>query len=312
MAPRRSLGARFWSYQAVRFPLPGFIPLVTAFAFSSAAYSRVVRGAPGFIPWERFAVGAITALVFFFMLRVLDEHKDAEVDARYRPELPVPSGLISLAELRWIGGSLVALTVVANALLAPPLLLAYLVVVVWASLMTKEFFVREWLRTHPTAYLLTHMAIMPAIDLYTTGLDWLAEGQPAPHGLVAFLIVTFLNGVLIEVGRKLRAPGEEREGVDTYTRAWGLRAAPTVWIATLLGSAGFAWLAARDTGTAGVTLAFLIPAALLCAWPAVSFLRRPDRRSAAQAETASQLWPLFTYLLLGAAPYVMRLLGSAR
>ena len=31
-----------------------------------------------------------------------------------------------------------------------------------------------------------------------------------------------------EIGRKIRAPADERPGVNTYTRAWGLRAAPHV------------------------------------------------------------------------------------
>ena len=41
---------------------------------------------------------------------------------------------------------------------------------------------RVFLRAHPTAYLLTHMAIMPLIDTYTTGLDWLAVGRRPPSG----------------------------------------------------------------------------------------------------------------------------------
>ena len=98
-APRRFL-PRFGRYLAERFPLPAFVPLITMFTFSSAAYSRMARGAGGFIPWPLLAVGALTSLGFFFTLRVLDEHKDADVDRRFRPELPVPRGLVSLRELR--------------------------------------------------------------------------------------------------------------------------------------------------------------------------------------------------------------------
>ena len=141
-----------------------------------AAYSRLLRGAPGFIPWPLFGAGVLTSLVFFFWLRVLDEHKDATTDRRCRPELPVPRGLITLPELRWIGGAALSVVLVLNALLAPALVAPCLVVAVWAALMTKEFFVGEWLRAHPTAYLVSHMTIMPLIDGYTTGLDWLVAG----------------------------------------------------------------------------------------------------------------------------------------
>ena len=117
MTGRAGLPARFWAYQRERFPLAGFVPIIAAFTFSSAAYSRLARGSSGFIPWSRFGVGALTALVFFFMLRVLDEHKDQDVDLRFRAELPVPRGLVSLGELRAIGGGGLAVVVALNAVL---------------------------------------------------------------------------------------------------------------------------------------------------------------------------------------------------
>jgi len=226
-AGRASLARRLLVYQAERFPALALVPLVTLFTFSSAAYSRLARGAPGFIELPVFASGAFTAVTIFFLLRVLDEHKDADVDRRFRPELPVPRGLVSLAELRGAGATLVALAVLANLVVAPILLAPLAVVAAWATLMTKEFFVPTWLRAHAAAYLLTHMAIMPLIDGYTTGLDWLRAGAHAPHGLFLFLAVTFANGVLIEVGRKIRPPEQEREGVLLHGHPTGeLSAAP--------------------------------------------------------------------------------------
>jgi 4-hydroxybenzoate polyprenyltransferase len=308
----RSLASRLWEYQGIRFPVAGFGPLVIAFTFSSAAYSRIARGSPGFISWTLFSVGAFTALVFFFMLRVLDEHKDREVDARFRPELPVPRGLVSLRELRLVGGTLVAITIVLNWLLAPTLLWTYAVVAVWAALMTAEFFVGDWLRAHPAAYLLSHMAIMPAIDLYTTGLDWVTDGAAPPTALAAFLAVTFANGILIEIGRKLRPPDGERDGVDTYSKVWGIQLATVLWLATLVASATCAWVASRAVGTSRLTLLILVPAALAAALPALRFLRLPAARSAVLTEKVSQVWPLLTYILLGIVPYANRWLTTPR
>jgi 4-hydroxybenzoate polyprenyltransferase len=304
-AGSRSLARRFLAYQAERFPLAGLAPLVTLFTFSSAAYSRRARGASGFVAPEVFAVGAFTAVTLFFLLRVLDEHKDASFDQRFRPELPVPRGLIILAELRWIGAGVAAVALLANLLVAPVLLLPLALVAVWATLMTKEFFVPVWLRAHPTAYLLTHMAIMPLIDGYTTGLDWLVASAHRPPGLALFLLVTFANGVMIEVGRKLRAPDREREGVDTYTKAWGLRTAPAVWLATLSASGFLAWRAAANTGTARPAGVLLLLLALPCAWTAARFLARPSERTSARVDLASQVWPAVTYLVLGALPFAM-------
>jgi 4-hydroxybenzoate polyprenyltransferase len=302
------LAARFWTYQRERFPLAGFAPLITAFTFSSAAYSRLLRGEGGFIPWPRFIAGVFTALVFFFALRVLDEHKDREVDRRYRPELPVPRGLVTLGELRAIGGVALAAAVVLNAAILPALLVPMALVAAWAALMTREFFVRDWLRVHPTAYLLTHMAIMPLIDTYTTGLDWLETERHPPSGLVLFLTVTFLNGMLVEIGRKLRAPGAEREGVDSYTRAWGLRVAPVAWLALLAAAAATAVLALRRVGAGAIELAIVGGAFAWGGWSALRFLRAPDVAAQGAIERASQQWMFATYLALGTVPFVLRLL----
>jgi len=307
---RGALAARMWRYLGERFPLAGFVPLIAMFTFCSAAYSRLARGASGFIPWPLFVVGALTAIVFFFTLRVLDEHKDADTDRRFRPELPVPRGLVTLAELRAVCGAALALTLALNALLAPVLLWAWLAVAVWAALMTREFFVRDWLRAHVGWYLVSHMMIMPLIDGYTTGLDWLREGRHPPASLGFFLAVTFLNGVLIEIGRKIRPPGGEREGVDTYTAAWGLTLAPAVWLLSLAGAFACAWLAARSTGYATLALWALGPAALAAALPAIAFLWAPEAGAARAIDRASGLWPLATYTVLGAGPFVAHALGG--
>jgi hypothetical protein len=71
-------------------------------------------------------------------------------------------------------------------------------------------------------YLLSHMAIMPLIDLLLTGIEWL-PGRAA-SGLWMFLALSFVNGCVLEIGRKLWAPENEIAGVDTYSGLWGPRA----------------------------------------------------------------------------------------
>ena len=301
-----SLLARLVPYQRERFPIIGVGLTVAAFTFSSAAFSRLARGEAGFIPLSIFAAGAATALVSFFVLRVLDEHKDADVDRRYRPELPVPRGLVTLRELRWVGGVAVTAVVVWNALVAPVLLGPLVAIAAWMTLMTREFFVREWLRRHAAFYLVTHMAIMPFIDFYTTGLDWWVAGRALPRGLTLFLAVTFLNGLVVEIGRKVRAPGDEREGVDTYTRAWGLRAAPIIWVAMLVASTLVAMAALGHVSARPVLAITLGAVALLCVVPGVAFVVAPETRWARRVEIAGQFWPLVTYLTLGLVPFMAR------
>jgi 4-hydroxybenzoate polyprenyltransferase len=295
-----SLAARLWTYQRERFPLAAYLPLIGISAVAAAAWSASARGA-GLPPLRILAVGAATALVFFFLLRVADEHKDAEVDRRARPELPVPRGLVTLAELRLAGGVLALAALALNAFVAPPLLVPLLAAAAWAALMAREFFVGEWLRARPAAYLLSHMAVMPLLFLYLTGLDWIASKAPPPHTLGFFLALAFLNGVLVEVGRKLRAPEGERPGVDSYTGAWGLRAAPAVWLAALAGAGVFAWMAAAPSRSVAPILLILAAAAAL---PALVFLRRPTPSAARGVEAAAGLWTLASYLLLATAHHL--------
>jgi hypothetical protein len=309
-APARAgLAARLRIYQRERFPLAQYGPMVIVFTASAAYYSRYARGAEGFIPLGRFAIGAYTALVFFAWLRILDEHKDADVDLRYRPELPVPRGLVSRGELRRVGGWALAAAVVLNLWTEPALLAVMALVAAYAALMTREFFVGEWLRAHPAAYLLSHMAIMPLIDLYSTGLDWVPERADPPAALYLFLLLTYLNGIVIEIGRKIRIPSGEREGVDTYTSSWGVRAAPAVWLGVLLLTAGVAALALRAIGASSIEVAALGGLMLLAALPAARFLLRPTAADSRRIETASGLWTIAMYLALGLGRAAARALG---
>lgn len=291
------LPARLWGYQRERFPLAAYLPLIGVSAAAAAAWSAGARGAALPSP-AVLAVGALTALVFFFLLRVADEHKDAEVDRHARPELPVPRGLVTLAELRGAGAVLTLAALALNALVAPPLLLALVAAAAWAALMAREFFVGGWLRARPAAYLLSHMVVMPLLFLYLTGLDWLAAGAAPPPRLAFFLALAFLNGVLVEVGRKLRAPEGERPGVETYTRAWGLRAAAAVWLGALAAAALLGWIAAGASTAAA--LALMVVAALAAA-PAITFLRRPSPAAAKGVEAASGVWTLASYAVLALA-----------
>jgi len=294
-----------WAYQKERFPVWFTLPMSFGICLSAVAFSRLSSGRGGFIGWGRFLAGAFTASVLFFMLRVLDEHKDQAIDRRYRTELPVPRGLVSLAELRWVGGGLSALAVALNAWLMPAMLPLLLLPALYAALMAKEFFVPEWLRRHPQAYLYSHMLFLPAMDFYSTGLDWRLDGRSPSLSLGVFLSVTFLNGLVVEFGRKLRAPGQEREGVDTYSKLWGPRKAAWVWGLCVALAGGLALWAGSYTRLGPVRVALLCAAAAGALLQLRPFLRAMDAAAAKRVETASGLWTLFAYGWLGLAPFLL-------
>ena len=88
-----------------------------------------------------------------------------------------------------------------------------------------------------------------------------------------------------------------------------LRVAPAAWLALLIASALCAWEAAHFTGTAHATALALIPLAALLGTPAIAFLVTGRDAWARRVETASGLWSIGTYLILGAGPFALRWFG---
>jgi 4-hydroxybenzoate polyprenyltransferase len=298
---------RWWVYQRERFPLAAHGPLITAFSFSAVSYSTLLRGESAVPPLPSLLVAFATSLLFFLQLRIADEFKDFTEDSRFRPYRPVPRGLVSLRELGLIF-ALAALTQLLLALwLKPALLLLLGLTWLYLAAMSKEFFARTWLKARPVTYLWTHMLIMPLVDLYATACDWLVAGASLPSGLYWFLIVSFFNGVVIEIGRKVRAPESEENGVETYTVLWGSRGAVAAWLGALGCTAAAALLAAARVGFAVPTALVLTLLLALAALVGARFLHRPVATRARWFEPLSGVWTLVMYLTLGAVPLLLRL-----
>jgi 4-hydroxybenzoate polyprenyltransferase len=301
---------RWWVYQRERFPLLAHGPLIFAFSTSALTFSALLHGDRIDAPGERWglawATAFLTCLVFFLQLRIADEFKDAEEDRRWRPYRPVPRGLVRLRELGWVFAGGAVLQAGFAWILQPTLF--FVLVPAWSylALMSHEFFAREWLKARPITYLWTHMLIMPIVDLYATSCHWLARGLPPHPGLKWFLAVSFANGVLIELGRKLRRPEDEEDGVDTYTRLWGGRTAPVIWLGVLGATVLLAVLAAGEIGTAGPTAGVGAAAFAVAAWQVQRFRREFPDRSGKGFETFTGLWTLVLYLGLGPIPYLVR------
>jgi len=299
-----SLSRRLWIYQAERFPLAKTMPLLAVFSAASICVSAQLSGRT--LPhWFAFLAGFVIVMALFFQMRVCDEYKDLEDDKNFRPDRPIPRGLVSLQTIINLGLLTVPLAAVIAWLWYPPVLWLLLLTWVWLGAMTAEFGVPAWLKSHPILYLLSHMAIMPLIDLLLTGIEWLPGGGPAPL-LWLFLALSFVNGCVLEIGRKLWAPENEIAGVDTYSGLWGPRIATYVWLfcvfisCTLLVAVG----AATDVMWASATIGVIGLA--ICVQSAVVYLRTKSAAAQKRMDTIAGLWVFLCYITAGFLPYFIK------
>lgn len=297
---------RWWIYQRERFPVFAHGLLIAAFSFSAVSFSALLRGPEAWPEWTSIGVAFATSFFFFLQLRIADEFKDFEEDARFRPYRPVQRGLVSLRELGWLFAFTAGLQLILGAWLAPSLILLLLGVWTYLVLMSKEFFIGDWLRARPIPYMLSHMMIMPLIDFYATACDWWNSGSKPIQGLLIFVVVSYFNGLVIEIGRKIRAPVDEEPGVNTYSVLWGRRRAVLVWLILLAITGGFAVFAAWQVDFAGpvaCVLGALFVAAILVV---IRFLQSPIQGRGKRIEMMAGLWTIGLYLSLGAVPLLWR------
>jgi len=178
--------------------------------------------------------------------------------------------------------------------------------VAWGYLaaMSVEFGCRTWLKRHPLVYIWSHMLIMPLVDFYATACDWVPAAARPPAGLGWFLAASFANGVVIELGRKIRSPADEEEGVETYSALYGAPRATAAWVGMSLVTAIFATFAARNAGAALPVGVVLAVGALACIGVAVWFTARRRPGDGKRIELAAGLWTLLLYGALGLIPPV--------
>ena len=298
MIPAAPPVRRAWTYLQERFPPLAHGPVVVAFAGGVACASAGLRGADG-PGWPAVVVASVVALGVFFQLRVADEWKDVEEDRLYRPERPVPRGLVTLRELVGAAGAVAVVQVALAAWLDVRLLGVLALVWAFGALMTVEFGAREWLRQRPLATLLTHAPIVPLVDLFSVSCDVLGNDAAFPTGVGWLIGVSLFGGTVIEVGRKVWASADERPGVETYSATWGRRPALLAWAAAVIGSLICGLRVLRHVPEAGGLGVVLAGAAALVVVVGVGALWTDRSGRGRVLETVAGVWTLGLYTVLG-------------
>jgi len=289
--------ARWATYFKERFPPGQYAVALGAFTWATLAYTQAVHGKGGLPGAHSFVVGFAVTYLLFLQLRILDEFKDFEEDAKFRPYRPVPRGLVSLRSLArlWLIAAAIQIVLAASIGERPVALL--LLILAYSGLMRVEFFVRDWLKAHALAYMGSHMLIVPMIAAFIAA----CSGKPYTLAeLAAFFGFTYLNFSVFELGRKIWAPQEERTGVETYSALWGLRKAAWAWLAAMWSAAALGLLAAYRVGITWPYAAMAVVLATIATAMAARFFANLTQAKGNTFRIASAVWLLGVHITFGA------------
>ena len=281
------------------------------------------------IIWYKLLPLFIIIFMFFFQLRITDEFKDYEEDLKYRPYRPVQRGIISLKALGKIGIATIIIQIILAHVINSKLIYFMLLVWIYMFLMTKEFFIKNWLTERILIYALSHVVIMIFITLVIVkGTGYILQDHFLETlylsleryeknifiGLIPLFALNYLNGIVLEIGRKTRKADEEEHGVQTYSKLWGRKKAVFIlcilyaieYILVLLGLSNM-YKEFFMTGTLILTITLVISIYFM-----IKFLKKD--LTGKIPENISGIWILISSMNMGliqyAVFYILSLLKS--
>ena len=270
--------------------------------------------------WYKLLPLFIIIFMFFFQLRITDEFKDYEEDLKYRPYRPVQRGVISLKALGKIGIATIIIQIILAHVINPKLIYFMLLVWIYMFLMTKEFFIKNWLTERILIYAFSHVVIMIFITLVIVkGTGYILQNHFLETlylslkkyeknifiGLIPLFALNYLNGIVLEIGRKTRRANEEEYGVQTYSKLWGRKKAVFIlcilyaieYILVLLGLSNM-YKEFFMTGTLILTITLVISIYFM-----IKFLKKD--LTGKIPENISGIWILISSMNMGLIQYAV-------
>ncbi len=299
MTAESSFIRRFFAYLNERFPPLGNVLLILTY-FSSNQFLATALTTPGRpMHYDRWSLlGMLMLVCFFFHIRVFDEHKDYEDDCRHYPQRILQRGLVTLRQLKIAAAIAIATQIVIAAARGPQAFTAWAIAFGFTLLMLREFFVPEFLKRHFLLYAVSHMLVMPLLALLVFSFVTRRWPWEAPPWFCLYAFVGFFVTFNWEVSRKIRAPEDEIEGVDSYTKIFGLFGAAYVVLAIRAIDTGLVAAVGHHLGVSAWFYAALLALYLVCLAGFFQYRFRPTRRHAKMMEIyASAYMIVFDFLV---------------
>ena len=271
------------------------------------------------MPWHKIAALFIIIFMFFLQLRITDEFKDYEEDLKYRAYRPVQRGVITLKALGKIGIATVIIQIILAYIIDFKII--YFMIIVWfyMFLMAKEFFIKEWLTKKILIYALSHVVIMIFITfVIVNAAQYIVLGEAEniikfgalqwyrhniDIALIPLFTLNYLNGIVLEIGRKTRRADEEEHGVQTYSKLWGKKKAVVILsllfaVEYFLVILGLSYTYEKYFLFSGLVLLIIL---IISIYFMIKFLKKD--LSGKIVESVSGLWIVFSSMGLGLLPY---------
>jgi 4-hydroxybenzoate polyprenyltransferase len=167
-------------------------------------------------------VGGLTIFSFLLLLRVADDIKDYETDLVLFPERALPAGKLKKKDLFVLVLLTTSVIILLNILFMNNLgYFAFLMV--YGTLMSLWFFSKAKIQKSLLLALVTHNPVQLIVNLYAISFACIKYNIPmVTYENFLILFALYFDGLVWEIGRKIRAPKDETEYV-TYSKIFGYK-----------------------------------------------------------------------------------------
>ena len=177
-------------------------------------------------------LAVISSLAYLLHIRVIDEHRDYGHDNVHHTTRPVQAGVISREELRYVDFVAVAILVVIAAIAGSSAFIVAVIMLIYSYLAGKEFFVGEKIRRRFFIYNGANLVQMLLMQVFVYSV--FANPIPLNILVLTHFLFTTVGTIVFEFVRKLKIPGDDGTGEDTYTWYLGFNNSIVIYLFLVL------------------------------------------------------------------------------
>ncbi len=200
---------RFYSYQKERFPM-----IILALSLFPAILSSgaIVATHPSIL---KALLAVLASIAYLLHIRVIDEHRDFHHDNTHHVSRPIQTGLISKKELGKI--DILSIAILLGVALVSGVYATgvALFMLFYSYLAGKEFFIGEKIRKYFFFYNAINLVQMLLMQIFVYLI--FTNNLSLNTLLITHFLFTTVGTIIFEFVRKVKIPGDDGTGKDTYT-----------------------------------------------------------------------------------------------